>query len=859
MSVQPRRAASWLAAALALAACRGAPQAPPLFELLPPESTGVTFANRLPRDTAFDILTYPYYYDGGGVAVGDINNDGLPDLYFTANHGCNHLYLNLGNYRFKDITDKAGVGDCEGWKTGVTMADVNGDGLMDIYVSGVDFLTMHGRNVLYINNGDGTFTDRTKEYGLDFDGYSTQAAFFDYDGDGDLDMYLLNHNAVVARRADMRPRRWPRDPKAGDRLYRNDNGHFVDVSQRAGIYGGAGGYGLGVVVSDFNFDGCPDIYVDNDFEEDDFLYINNCDGTFTESGATAMRHTSHASMGVDAADFNNDGRPDLAQLDMWPARQQILNTSANADPWDVAVLKREAGYRPQFARNMLQLNRGLGRFSEIGLLAGVYATDWSWAPLLVDLDNDGYKDLFVTNGIWRRPNDLDYLAFVGRPDIQATLRGGFGALRKTLIAKMPHVPQANYAYRNDGNLRFTNMAQAWGLGQPGFSNGAAYVDLNNSGALDLVVNNVNAPAAIYRNPARDLNANSYLTVALRGAGKNTEGVGAKVIIKYDTTRQMLEEFPTRGFESSVDPRLHFGLGHAQRIDSLTVIWPDRRFQVFTNVAVNRILTVSQADASGRYVYGARQRRQRKQERQKGQNDGRRGSSASSAAASSATLFTNITASLHIAYRHQENRFYDYHREPLIPHLLSAEGPALAVADVNGDGLDDIYVGGAKWQAGQLFLQQRDGTFRTSPQPAFQADSLDEDVDATFFDANGDGHPDLYVVSGGNEFWGDAPELQDRLYVNDGHGHFVRDTLALPDLFDNGGCVAVGDFNGDGHPDLFVGRRDVPRRYGLIPRSYLLENDGTGHFRDVTRELAPGLATAGMVTSAAWVDYDRDGY
>jgi len=846
-----RRAASaaglLAAGALALGGCHRGSPAPPLFELLSPEQTGVTFSNRLPGDTAFDILTYPYYYDGGGVAVGDVNDDGLPDLYFTSNAGSNHLYLNKGNYRFEDITARAGVADSVGWKTGVTMADVNGDGYVDIYVSGVDFLTMHGHNVLYINHGDGTFTDRTKEYGLDFDGYSTQAAFFDYDGDGDLDMYLLNHNAQVARRADMRPRREPRDRKAGDRLYRNDGGHFVDVSRQAGVSGGAGGYGLGVVVSDVNLDGCSDLYVANDFDEDDFLYRNNCDGTFTESGAQAFGHTSHASMGVDAADVNNDGRPDLAVLDMWPAQEQILKTSANADVWDVAVLKQQAGYRPQFAHNTLQLNRGLGRFSEIGYFAGVYATDWSWAPLFADLDNDGYKDLFVSTGIYRRPNDLDYLAFVSRPDIQATLRGGFGSLRQTLIAKMPHVPQPNGAFRNNGDLTFTDMAQAWGLGRPGFSNGAVYVDLNNSGALDLVVNNLDAPAAIYRNAAREINGNAYLTVALRGAPANTAGIGTKVIVTSGGTRQLLEESPTRGFESSVDPRLHFGLGHAQRVDSLTVIWPDRRFQVLTDVAVNRVQTLSQADAAGRYDSEG-------QEEQRGQNNpaGRR------SAPPAAPLFTNITPALHITYQHHENRFFDYHREPLIPHLLSAEGPALAVADVNGDGLDDIYVGGAKWQAGELFLQQRDGTFRASPQPALQADSLDEDVDAVFFDANGDGRPDLYVVSGGNEFWGDAPALQDRLYVNDGHGRLRRDTLALPDLFDNGGCVAVGDFNGDGHPDLFVGRRDVPRRYGLIPRSSLLENDGTGRFRDVTRTLASGLAAAGMVTSAAWVDYDHDG-
>ncbi len=827
-----------LAAALALAAC-GRAREPQLFELLPPERTGVTFANRLPDDTAFNILTYMYFYDGGGVAVGDVNNDGLPDLYFTSNVGPNRLYLNKGDYRFEDVTERAGVADPDGWKTGVTMADVNGDGYVDIYVSGVDVLTMHGHNVLYINNGDGTFTDRTKEYGLDFAGYSTQAAFFDYDGDGDLDMYLLNHSTHRERTRSSSPQRWPRHPRAGDRLYRNDGGHFVDVSDQAHIYGGVEGYGLGVVVSDLNGDGCPDLYVTNDFQEDDFLYYNNCDGTFTESIATSVGHTSHASMGVDAADFNNDGRPDLMVLDMLPEQEAILKTSANAESFDVYIQKLEAGYHPQYARNTLQLNRGHKRFSEIGYLAGVYATDWSWAPLFADLDNDGYKDLFITSGIYHRPNDLDYLTYVGDPVIQASLKQGTGGLVRTLIRKMPQVPIPNYAYRNNGDLTFTNMARAWGLGQPGFSNGAAYVDLSNSGALDLVVSKIDAPAAIYRNRARELTGNHYLQVVLKGSGANAAGIGAKVIVKQGGKMQMLEQSPTRGFQSSVDSRLHFGLGLLQQIDSLTVIWPDRRFQVLTNLAVDRTLTLSQQDATGR-------------------SPGLRPGSVQRDAPATPSLFTDVTDEVRIDFTHHENRFYDFHREPLIPHFLSTEGPALAIGDVDGDGRDDIYVGGAKWQAGRLFVQRRDGTFRTSPQRAFQADSLSEDVDAVFFDANGDGRPDLYVVSGGNEFEKDDAPLQDRLYLNDGRGQFHRDSLALPRLSESGSCVVPGDWNGDGHLDLFVGRRVVARGYGLTPRSYLLENDGRGRFRDVTREKAPALAEAGMVTSAAWVDYDHDG-
>ena len=821
---------------LLLAACTRTPQPPPLFELLSPRATGVTFVNQVPeQDTALNIINFLNYYNGGGVAVGDVDGDGLPDLYFTSNVGPNRLYRNLGNYRFEDVTERAGVADPDGWKTGVTMADVNGDGRLDIYVSAMSSLTMHGHNVLYINNGDGTFTDRTKEYGLDFAGYSTQAVFFDYDGDGDLDMYLLNYSTHAERGPSTHPQREPRHPRSGDRLFRNDGGHFVDVSERAHIYGGVEGYGLGVVATDVNLDGCPDLYVANDFQENDFLYINNCDGTFTESIARAVGHTSHASMGVDAADYNNDGRPDVMVLDMLPEREDVLKTSANADPWPIEHMKEQAGYYPQYARNTLQLNRGVVggtvRFSEIGYLAGVHATDWSWAPLFADLDNDGNKDLFVTNGIYRRPNDLDYLAAVRDSAVQAALASGISSgLLRRLTHLMPHVPIANYAFRNNGNLTFTNMAQPWGLAQPGFSNGAVYADLNNSGALDLVVNNLNAPAAIYRNHARELNGNSYLTVVLRGSGANTAGIGAKVIVKQHGTTQLLEQMPTRGFQSSVDPRLHFGLGTSNEIDSLIVIWPDRRFQVLTHVAADRAIALSQQDATA-LTPGPQPL---------------------------APVFADVTDRIGVDFKHRENSFYDYNRQPLIPHVLSREGPALAVADVNGDGLDDFYVGGAKWQAGELFIQQRDGTFRRSTQPAFQADSLAEDVAATFFDANGDGYPDLYVVSGGNEFWGGHPALQDRLYINDGKGNFHRDAEALPRLSETGSCVAVGDWNGDGHPDLFVGRRVVAGQYGVAPRSYLLENDGTGHFHDVTLEQAPALAQAGMVTAATWTDYDHDG-
>jgi len=821
-----------LALLVIVSGCSESSPAPaPLFERLEPAATGVTFSNDLPERPDFNILNYLYYYNGGGVAAGDVDGDSLPDLYFSSNLGPNRLYRNLGDYRFEDITERAGVAGPPGWKTGVAMADVNGDGWLDLYVSAVSYLGMRGHNVLYVNDGDGSFTDRTDEFGLGHVGYSTQAAFLDYDGDGDLDMYLLNHSTHTERAIGSPALRTVPHPTAGDRLFRNDGARFTDVSAAAGIYQGVEGYGLGVVASDLDMDGCIDLYVANDFQENDYLYRNNCDGTFTESIERATRHTSRFSMGVDAADIDNDGRPDLVVLDMLPEREDVLKTSASSEGFNLFDLRVRAGYWPQYARNTLQLNRGGMRFSEIGYLAGVQATDWSWAALFADLDNDGRKDLFVTNGIVRRPNDLDYINYVGNQANQAALAGGVTRENLALLDSMPGIPLANYAFHNEGDYRFTDRAMAWGLGEPGFSNGAAYVDLTNSGALDLVVNNIDAPASIYRSRVRERTGHGALRVRLHGEGGNSAGIGARVLLTIGGVTQLLEQMPTRGFLSSVDPVLHFGVGTATRADSLVVIWPDRRRQVRRDVPLGGEVTLDQREATGRWQ---------------------------APPPPTAPLVTDVTASMRTTVRHVENDFLDYDREPLMPHRLSTEGPALASGDVNGDGLDDLYVGGAKWQAGTLLVQQRDGSFRPSTQPAIAADSLPEDVDAAFFDADGDGDRDLYVVSAGNEFWGEMEALADRLYLNNGQGGFTRAADALPPLHANGSVVTPGDFDGDGDIDLFVGSRVVSRRYGEVPRSYLLENDGGGRFRDVTEAIGGGVGSAGMIAAAAWLDHDADG-
>lgn len=832
MSIQKIYSLSLFIVILLLSSCSTEPDTK--FKSLSPGHTGVHFSNNLESTPEFNIRNYLYFYDGGGVAVGDINNNGLPDLFFVGNQVENRLYLNKGDFTFEDITEKAGIIQKEGsWSTGVTMADVNGDGYLDIYVSKVNYLSVGGKNQLFINNGDETFTEMASEYGLDFEGYSTQAAFFDYNQNGRLDMFLLNHSfhsddtygeAEVLRQ---RP-----DPRGGDRLFRNDGGIFTDVTHEAGIISSALGYGLGVAITDINQDGLPDIYVGNDFHEDDYFYINNGDGTFTEQLYSMFGHTSNSSMGNDVGDINNNGLMDIVSLDMMPEDHETFMRSGGPDIKIIADTKRDFGFGEKNNRNTLQINRGntekgLPLFSETAFASGIAKTDWSWAALLADFDNDGYNDLFVSNGMPRRPNDLDVVAALNR------LRQQFSGSELDqkefeLINLMPDVIVPNYLFKNEGNLQFTDVSAAWGHSIPASSSGSVYADLNNNGFLDLVVSNIDRPPFIFQNTSESNDSTNYLKVKLTGDAFNTTGIGSKVFLYQANSVYYREQMPTRGFQSSVDHTLHFGLGSHQQIDSLLVIWPDSRYETFYDLRTNQTFLLKQEDASGNFDYSNLHKKQ------------------------TAPLFTNITSAINFTHRHRENSFDDLNREPLMPYKLSQKGPALAVGDVNGDGLDDFYLGGSRGYEGKLFLQQMDGTFLESEQQVFYTDRHSEDVDALFFDATGDGNLDLYVVSGGNEYSGESVELVDRLYINTGNGEFRRSFNSLPEYAINGSVVRAADINGNGHLDLFVGGHSVPWRYGVGPQSLILMNNGRGVFSEVTNEIAPEIETIGNVTGAEWI-------
>ena len=808
-----------------------------LFTLMPPSQTNVGFVNRLKETEEFNIIEYLYFNNGAGVAAGDLNNDGLPELYFTSNQGADRLYLNKGGLRFGDITRRAGIGGEGDWKTGVTMADVNGDGLLDIYVCQVgDYKGLKGRNRLYINQGDLTFREEAGEYGLAFQGFSTQAAFFDYDLDGDLDMYLLNHSVHTSRSYGGARLRNDKDRRAGDRLYRNDlsegKHHFTDVTGQAGIFSSQIGYGLGVNICDLNNDGYPDIYVSNDFHENDYLYINNGDGTFSEKLRDFIAHTSRSSMGNDVGDFNNDGLLDIVVLDMLPHEENIRKQSGGEDDYELFNMKLKYGYYFQFVRNTLQLNLGGGFFSEIGRLAGIYSTDWSWAPLFCDVDNDGWKDLYITNGIYRRANDLDYVQFLTGGNRYFPVRTTRDLTDKDLYEKMPLYPNINFLFRNNGDLTFTNKAEEWMGVRRSYSNGATYADLDDDGDLELIVNNINEKAFIYRNNASESTGNHFLTVVLRGEGMNTRGVGARVTLFVHGRQLLAEQFAARGFMSSTEDVLHFGLGDEAMVDSLVVRWPDHSVQVKRGVPADRKVLLRWKDARKLSV------------KKKGKPQKKR------------FMATQVAG---LDFRHREDPYTELTRQYLMPHSLAAEGPPLAAGDVNGDGREDLFVGGAAGQAGRIFIQNDHGAFDGLKVSRLSKDRGGEDVDAAFFDADGDGDQDLYIVRGGNRYPAGDPYLEDRLLINDGKGGYRScGKRVLPYLAENGSCVRPGDFDGDGDMDLFVGSRSIPGAYGLPPRQFLLENTGGGVFKDVTDLRAKELKYAGMVTDARWLDFDHDG-
>ena len=809
-----------------------------LFTELPATETGISFTNKLTNTNEFNIYRYRNFYNGGGVAIGDVNNDGLPDIYLSANQQPNKLFINKGNLKFEDVTAKAGVAGKGSWSTGVSMIDINADGWMDIYVCNSGPVEGNKRkNEFFINNKDGTFTDKAAEMGLADTSYSIQAAFFDYDNDGDLDMYLLNNSprSVETFNQEHNQRAIRDNSGGGDKLFRNDNGKFTDVSAKAGIFGSEIGFGLGIAVADLDRDGWMDIYVSNDFFERDYIYMNNHDGTFREELEKQMPSISGASMGSDVADINGDGFPEVFTTEMLPEKERRFKTTMTFENWDKYQFNVRNGYHHQFTRNMLQRNNGITSsegisFSDVGRYAGVEATDWSWSVLIADLDNDGYKDLFITNGIAQDILDQDYLAYLGNEEVQRRVIKKEGVDYAKLIDIIPSTKIPNYAYAGNGDFNFENVTDKWGLASPSFSNGAAYADLDNDGDLDLVVNNVNMPLFVYRNNS-EKQGNNYLKVELNGNKNNKDAIGAKLIVKAAGRSFYLDQEVVRGFESSIDKRANFGLGKIKKVDSLIVQWPYGEQTVLTNVPVNQTVKLNEADA----VIPKMQHQ---------------------TIAQSLFSETNIVDN---SFSHKENSYNDFNKDPLIYNMYSTMGPKVAVADVNGDGLQDFYLGGAKGQPGMLCIQQKNGNFIKTNTSLFDKDKESEDIGSVFFDADNDGDMDLYVTSGGNETGINSFSYINRLYLNDGKGNFIKSPQQLPTSHpESTSVVKVCDFDGDGDMDLFVGVRLQPGLIGVPQNGYLLVNNGKGIFEDKTKELAPGLIKTGMIADAVWADYDGDG-
>lgn len=836
--------------ALLFASCREDQKQPPLFEKMDSPKTGIRFVNEVKNTKEFNIFNYRNFYNGGGVALGDVNNDGRTDVFLTSNMGDNKLYLNRGNFKFEDVTVKAGVAGAKAWSTGVVMVDINHDGWLDIYVCNAGYFKGEiPEKELFINNGaspDGTvtFTEKAAAYNLNESGYTTHAAFFDYDQDGDLDCYILNNSFLpvntlnYSNKRELFAKDWPVADfvkGGGDKLLRNDEippkggvkGGFTDVTKEAGIFGSLIGFGLGVTVGDVNGDMLPDIYVSNDFFERDYLYINQGNGTFKEDIENWVQHLSLASMGADMADINNDGFPEIFTTEMLPSDEYRLRTTTLFENYNIYSLKLERDFYHQYSQNSLQLNNKDNTFSEIAYAAGVAASDWSWGALLFDADNDSYRDIYVSNGIYKDVIDQDFIDFFADDVMKKMALSGKKEEIDNIIDKMPSNPIPNKTFRNKGDLTFEDMAGKWGLDLPTFSNGAAYGDLDNDGDLDLVVNNVNMEALVYRNNAeKQKPANHYLSVLLKGADLNTFAIGSKIYLYRQGHVQSAEVIPSRGFQSSVDYKTVFGLGTSASIDSLVVVWYDRKKTVLVNPTANQLLTIDHSSATAK---------------------------ATLPPAVTATLVEAVTNPFQ---KHAEDPYIDFYQEGLSFKMISREGPNAAVADVNGDGTADVFIGGATGQPGQLYLQTASG-FTQSNQSTFDPDSTYEDTAVLFFDANGDKFPDLWVGSGGNEQPTGSRYMQCRLYMNDGKGHFTARLDAFPLNGYNTSVAVPLDVDGDGDLDLFVGSRSVPGNYAVPPSHFLFENDGTGRFRDVLKNIAPDLKTIGMVTDAALVNVTGD--
>jgi enediyne biosynthesis protein E4 len=806
-------------------------EAKTLFRLLPAEKTNVGFINKVEDDENFNILSYRNFYNGGGVAIGDINNDGLADVFFTSNKEKNKLYLNKGNFVFEDISEKAGIGGTRAWSTGVSMADVNNDGLLDIYVCNSGDIKGDDReNELFINNGNLTFTERAEEYNLNNKGFSTHASFFDYDLDGDLDCYILNNSFIDPGKIKLYGNvRTEVDDLGGDKLYRNDGKTFTDVTLKSNIYTSKIGFGLGVSVSDLNNDYLPDIYISNDFWERDYLYINQGDGTFKERLNELMNICSVSSMGADIADINNDGNPEIFTTDMLPGDNYRIKAMTQFDAYHLEQRKYSGSYHYQILQNCLHLNNGGGHFQEIASFAGVSATDWSWGALIFDFDNNGWRDIFVSNGITRDIMYMDFTDFIAdRDNVRkiVTEKGRFDW--RDFIPYIPSNPLKSYGFVNNQDLTFSNKSDELGLGNPSFSNGAAYGDLDNDGDLDLVVNNVNRPCFMYQNVSELTSQNNYLKVAFKGPPQNIFGVGAIATIYAGDKKQVLQNFPSRGFQSSVEPVLTFGVGHTKTIDKLEVVWPNKKRTTLTNVTVNQTITV---DSDGAVPY------------------------TETKSTNTTTTFKEIKSGLFDRIPlHTENTYNDFNHELLTLRMFSTEGPRLAVGDVNNDALEDFVLLGAANDPDKLFIQKPNGSFSFVPTPVFEADSGYESTAATFADLNRDGDLDLLVGSGGNEYQRDKKYFKLRIYLNDGKGNFKKEIeQRVPPDVANVSCIAASDFDGDGYTDIFVGSRMVPGNYGLIPRSYLYKNI-QGQLVNFT---PINLGGVGMVTDALWTDFDSD--